>query len=153
MANNEFIVTVAMVSDSEKYVGRVNFEIEETLKQLDENGNESDTNVFSLQEYNLRQQLTKVCKEYRKYLLLANGHLESGQIGMLLFGAKLTIVRELAKAGSPRKSGDGVYERDTYTTEIKAVELSEDAMLEELRASIRENKAMAKMTAANPFAF
>ena len=146
-------VTVAMVSDSEKYVGRINIETEEELIQLDENGKETKVNQFSLQEFNLRQQLTKVCKEYRKYLLLSNGHLESGQVGMLLFGATLTIKRELAKAGTPRKFGEGTYERDTYTTEIVAVEISEDAMLEDLRASIRENKAMAKMTAANPFGF
>jgi len=146
-------VTVAIVSDSEKYVGRVNIETEEELLQLDENGNENKVNFFSLQEFNLRQQLTKCCKEYRKYLLLSNGHLESGQIGMLLFGATLSIVRTLRKAGEPRQNGDGVYERDTYSTEIVDVEIGEDAMIEDLRASIRENKAMARVAIANPFGF
>ena len=146
-------VTVTMVTDSTKYIGRINIETEEQYPQLDEQGVETNVHQFSVQEYALRQQLTKCCKEYRKYLLLSNGHLESGQIGMLLFGAKLEIERTLAKAGTPRKYGEGVYERDVYTTEICGVELSEDAMLEELRASIRENKAMARCAVANPFGF
>lgn len=157
MANNktgEMKVTVTIVSESEKYKGRVNFEIEEELTQLDENGNEVKVSQFSLQEFAMRQQLTKVCKEYRKALLRANGHLAAGQVGMLLFGATLTINRSLAKAGEPRKFGEGTYERDTYTTEIVGVEISkDDAMLDDLAASIREDKAMTRCAVANPFGF
>lgn len=154
-ANNlqEMQVHVTLVTESNKFVGRVNIETEEELIQLDENGNETKVTQFSLQEFALRQQLTKSCKEFRKYLLLSNGNLEAGQIGMLLFGATLDITRTLKKAGEPRQFGEGVYERDTYTTEIVNVELGEDAMLEDLRASIRENKAMARVSMANPFGF
>ena len=147
-----FNVHVSMVSDSTKYVGRINVEIDENLIQIDEHGNETETSQFSFDAYNLRQQLTKVCKEYRKYLLLANGNLESGQIGMLLFGAEITIKRTFAAAGTPRRQGEGNYERDVYITDIEKVELSDDAMLDDLRASIRENKAMARVAIANPFA-
>lgn len=147
-----FDVHVSMVSDSTKYVGRINIEIDESLIYLDEHGNEAETSQFSFDAYNLRQQLTKVCKEYRKYLLLANGNLESGQVGMLLFGAELKIKRTFAAAGTPRRVGEGTYERDTYITDIESVELSDDAMVDDLRASIRENKAMARVAIANPFA-
>ena len=157
MANNktgEMKVTVSMVSESETYKGRVNFEIEEELTQLDEYGNEKQVSQFSLQEYAMRQQLTKACKEYRKALLRADGHLSAGQVGMVLMGATLTINRRLAKAGEPRKFGEGIYERDTYTTEIVGVEINEaDIMLDDLAASIREDKAMARCAVANPFGF
>lgn len=148
----KFNVTVAMVTESEKFVGRVNIECEETFAYIDEHGVETETSQFSLDAYNLRQQLTKVCKEYRKYLLLSNGHLEAGQTGMLLFGATLEIERKIAKAGTPRRSGQGVYERDTYTTDIVSVTLSDEAMIDDLRASIRENKAIKNIAIANPFA-
>jgi hypothetical protein len=146
-------VTVNFVSESEKFVGRTNISIDEPLKQLNEQGVEVETNQFSMDNYALELALREKSKEFRKFALIANGHLETGEIGMLLFGAELEITRVLKHAGEQREVGDGVYERDTYTTKIESVTIGEDAMIDELRASIRERKALAKMTNANPFGF
>lgn len=146
-------VTVNFVSESEKFVGRTNISIDEPLKQLNEQGVEVETHQFSMDNYALELALREKSKEFRKFALIANGHLETGEIGMLLFGAELEITRVLKHAGEQREVGDGVYERDTYTTKIESVTISEDAMIDELRSSIRERKALAKMTNANPFGF
>lgn len=146
-------VHVNFVSESEKYVGRTNINVDETLKQLNEQGTEIDVQQFSMDNYALELSLREKSKDFRKYALIANGHLEIGEIGMLLFGAELEITRTLKKAGEKREVGDGTYERDTYTTHINSVTIGEDAMIDELRASIRERKALAKMTNANPFGF
>lgn len=155
MANkNSMKVTVNFVSNSEKYVGRVNISTDETYKQLDEKGVEKDVNQFSMDDFALEMNLREKCKEYRKFALLGNGKLETGEIGMLLMGATLEIERELKKEGTPREVGEGVYQRDTYTTKIVSVTINpDDAMLDDLRAAIRERKALAKMSAANPFGF
>lgn len=146
-------VHVNFVSESEKYVGRTNISVDEKLKQLNEQGVEVDVQQFSMDNYALELSLREKSKDFRKYALIANGHLEIGEIGMLLFGAELEITRTLKKAGEKREVGDGTYERDTYTTRIDSVSLSEDAMLDELKASIRERKALAKVANANPFGF
>lgn len=147
-------VTVNFVSDSEKFVGRVNVSTDETYKQLDEKGIENDVNQFSMDTFALEMNLREKCKEYRKFALLGNGKLETGEIGMLLMGATLEITRTLKKAGEKREVGEGTYERDTYTTKIDSVTINpEEAMLDDLKASIRERKALAKMSAANPFGF
>ncbi len=146
-------VTVNFVSESEKFVGRTNISVDETLKQLDEHGTEVDTNQFSMDNYALELALREKSKEFRKYALIANGHLEVGEIGMLLFGAEMEITRTLKHAGEQREVGEGTYERDTYTTKIDNITIGEDAMLDDLRASIRERKALAKMSSANPFGF
>lgn len=153
MKEGTFKVHVNLVSDSEKYVGRVNFDIDESLCQLDENGVESFVQQFSLQSFAMRQQLKAVSKDYCKYLLLANGHLESGQVGMLLFGAELEIKRVLRHKDEPRQYGEGTYERDVYSTEIVSVTVNkEEALLDDLKASIRENKALSHIGSANLFA-
>lgn len=147
-------VTVNFVSDSDKFVGRVNISTDETYKQLDENGNEKDVNQFSMDGFALEMALREKCKEYRKQALRANGKLETGEIGMLLMGATMEITRTLKHAGEPREVGEGTYERDTYTTKIESVTINpEEAMLDDLRDSIRERKALAKMSNANPFGF
>ena len=147
-------VTINFVSDSDKFVGRVNISTDETYKQLDEKGVENDVNQFSMDSFALEMNLREKCKEYRKFALLANGKLETGEIGMLLMGASMEITRTLKHAGEPREIGEGTYERDTYTTKIDSVTINPDeAMLDDLRASIRERKALAKMANANPFGF
>ena len=146
-------VTVNFVSESEKYIGRTNISVDEPLKQLNEQGVEVEVNQFSMDNYALELALREKSKEFRKFALIANGHLETGEIGMLLFGATMEITRTLKHAGEAREVGDGVYERDTYTTKIDSVTIGEDAMIDELRSSIRERKALAKMTNANPFGF
>lgn len=146
-------VTVNFVSESEKFVGRTNISVDETLKQLNEQGVEVETNQFSMDNYALELALREKSKEFRKFALIANGHLEVGEIGMLLFGAEMEITRTIKHAGEQREVGTGVYERDTYTTKIESVTIGEDAMIDELRASIRERKALAKMANANPFGF
>lgn len=147
-------VTVNFVSDSDKFVGRVNISTDETYKQLDEKGVENDVNQFSMDSFALEMTLREKCKEYRKYALLANGKLETGEIGMLLMGASMEITRTLKHAGEAREVGEGTYERDTYTTKIDSVTINPDeAMLDDLRTSIRERKALAKMSGANPFGF
>lgn len=146
-------VTINFVSESEKYVGRTNISVDEPLKQLNEQGVEVEVNQFSMDNYALELTLREKSKEFRKFALIANGHLETGEIGMLLFGATMEITRILKHAGEAREVGDGVYERDTYTTKIDSVTIGEDAMFDDLRASIRERKALAKMTNANPFGF
>lgn len=147
-------VHVNFVSDSEKYVGRVNISTDETYKQLDENGVEKDVNQFSMDDFAFEMNLREKCKEYRKFALLGNGKLETGEIGMLLMGATLEIERTLKHEGEPREVGDGVYQRDTWTTKIVSVTINpEEAMLDDLRAAIRERKAIAKMANANPFGF
>lgn len=147
-------VTINFVSDSEKYVNRVNISTDETYKQLDEKGVENDVNQFSMDSFALEMSLREKCKEYRKFALLANGKLETGEIGMLLMGASMEITRTLKHAGDAREVGDGVYERDVYTTKIDSVIINpEEAMLDDLRTSIRERKALAKMANANPFGF
>lgn len=146
-------VTVNFVSESEKFVGRTNISVDESLKQLNEQGVEVETNQFSMDNYALELALREKSKDFRKFALIANGHLEIGEIGMLLFGATMEITRTLKKAGDAREVGEGTYERDTYTTKIDSVTINpEEAMLDDLRASIRERKAMAKMS-ANPFGF
>lgn len=147
-------VTVNFVSDSEKYVGRVNISTDETYKQLDEKGVEKDVSQFSMDSFALEMNLREKCKEYRKFALLGNGKLETGEIGMLLMGATLEVTRTLKHAGEAREVGEGTYERDTYTTKIDSVTINpEEAMLDDLRASIRERKALSKMAGANPFGF
>ena len=147
-------VTINFVSDSDKFVGRVNLSTDESYKQLDEKGVENDVNQFSMDSFALEMNLREKCKEYRKFALLANGKLETGEIGMLLMGAPMEITRTLKKAGEAREVGEGTYERDTYTTKIDSVTINpEEAMLDDLRASIRERKALAKMANANPFGF
>ena len=147
-------VHVNFVAESEKYVGRVNLSTDESYKQLDENGVEKDVNQFSMDSYALELNLREKCKEYRKFALIGNGKLETGEIGMLLMGAELEITRTLKHAGEQREIGEGVYERDTYTTKIDSVTINPDeAMIDELRAAIRERKAIAKMTNANIFGF
>lgn len=146
-------VTVNFINESEKFVGRTNISIDEQLKQLNEQGVEIETNQFSMDNYALELALRETSKEFRKFALIANGHLEVGEIGMLLFGAELDITRELKHAGEQREVGEGTYERDTYTTKINAVKISDDAMIDELRSSIRERKALSKMANANPFGF
>lgn len=146
-------VTINFVSESEKYVGRINISVDEPLKQLNEQGVEVEVNQFSMDNYALELALREKSKEFRKFALIANGHLETGEIGMLLFGATMEITRTLKHAGEAREVGNGVYERDTYTTKIDSVTIGEDAMVDELRANIRERKALAKMTNANPFGF
>lgn len=147
-------VKVNFVSESEKFVGRVNVSTDEMYKQLDENGNEKDVNQFSLDAFALEMILREKCKEYRKFALIANGKLETGEIGMLLMGATLDIDRVLKHAGEAREVGDGVYERDTYTTKINSITIDEEeAMLAELKDAIRERKALAKVAIANPFGF
>ena len=146
-------VTINFVSESEKYIGRTNISVDEPLKQLNEQGVEVEVNQFSMDNYALELALREKSKEFRKFALIANGHLETGEIGMLLFGATMEITRTLKHAGEAREVGDGVYERDTYTTKIDSVTIGEDAMIDELRSSIRERKALAKMTNANPFGF
>ena len=147
-------VNVNFVSDSEKYPGRVNISTDETYKQLDEKGVEKDVNQFSMDDFALEMNLREKCKEYRKFALLGNGKLETGEIGMLLMGATLEIERELKHEGEPREVGEGTYQRDTWTTKIISVTINpEEAMIDDLRASIRERKALAKISNANPFGF
>lgn len=147
-------VIVNFVSDSEKYPGRVNISTDESYKQLDEKGVENNVNQFSIDNFALEMTLREKCKEYRKFALLGNGKLETGEIGMLIMGATLGIERELKHEGEPREVGDGTYQRDTWTTKITSITINPDeAMIDDLRASIRERKAIAKMTDANPFGF
>lgn len=150
-------VTINFVSDSEKFVGRVNINTNESYKQLDEKGVEKDVNQFSMDSFALEMTLREKCAEYRRFALLGNGKLETGEIGMLLMGATAEITRTLKKAGEAREVGEGTYERDTYTTKIDSITINTDpntgAMIDDLRASIRERKALAKMANANPFGF
>ena len=150
-------VTINFVSDSEKFVGRVNINTNESYKQLDEKGVEKDVNQFSMDSFALEMALREKCAEYRRFALLGNGKLETGEIGMLLMGATAEITRTLKKACEAREVGEGIYERDTYTTKIDSITINTDpnsgAMIDDLRASIRERKALAKMANANPFGF
>ena len=68
-------VTINFVSDSDKFVGRVNLSTDESYKQLDEKGVENDVNQFSMDSFALEMALREKCKEYRKFALLGNGKL------------------------------------------------------------------------------
>lgn len=145
--------TILFVENSQKYVGRINVQVADKMKQINEHGEEVETDVFSMDTFALTRSLRGVSRDFLKWSLRKGADLTAGEIGMLFFGAEIEIERVLRKAGEARQYGEGTYERDTYTTEIKSVKISDDALLDDLKESIKESKVAAVAVSANPFGF
>lgn len=145
--------TVLFVENSAKYVGRINVQIADKVKQLNEHGEEVETDVFSMDNFALTRSLRAASRDFLKWSLRKGSDLTAGEIGMLLFGAEIEIERTLRKEGDARQYGEGTYERDTYTTEIKSVKISDEALLDDLKESIKEGKVAQAVATANPFGF
>lgn len=144
---------VLFVENSQKYVGRINVQVSDKMKQLNEHGEEVETDVFSMDAFALTRSLRAASRDFLKWSLRKGSDLTAGEIGMLLFGAEIEIERVLRKEGEARQYGEGTYERDTYTTEIKKVTISDEALLDELKESIKEGKVAQAVATANPFGF
>lgn len=144
---------VLFVENSQKYVGRINVQVSDKMKQLNEHGEEIETDVFSMDAFALTRALRAASRDFLKWSLRKGADLTAGEIGMLLFGSEIEIERVLRKEGEARQYGEGTYERDTYTTEIKKVTISDEALLEELKESIKEGKVAQAVATANPFGF
>lgn len=148
------VVTVLFAEASTKYVGRVNIQTDALMLKLNEHGEEEETDTFSQESFALTRQLRSCSRDFLKWSLKAGRDLAPNEIGMLLFGAKLTISRTLKHEGEKRDFSDEPYSRDTYATRILAVEINKDeALLDELAESIKESKLAAAAATANPFGF
>lgn len=127
----EYDVLVLGTEVSPKYPERVSFLVSEDLPQYNENGELITRNDFTLHEYNSHIQLRKLCRRYAKMMAYNDARpLDAGVLGATVAGAKMHIKRTLKHENEPREEingkSAGVYEHDTFVTEILSVEL-EDA--------------------------
>lgn len=148
------VVTVLFVEASKKYVDSVNIQTDALMVKLNEHGEEEETDTFSQKSFALTRQLRSCSRDFLKWSLKAGRDLAPNEIGMLLFGSKLTISRTLKHEGEKRDFSEETYSKDAYATRILAVEINKDeALLDELAESIKESKLADASVKANPFGF
>ena len=92
---------VLFVENSAKYVGRINVQIADKVKQLNEHGEEVETDVFSMDNFALTRSLRAVSRDFLKWSLRKGSDLTAGEIGMLLFRAEIEMERTGRKEGEP----------------------------------------------------
>lgn len=93
------------------------------FKQVDGVTVDADVNYFSSARYPLIQVLSNLNEDIAMFKCMFDGEFCQKEFGGLLFGAKLTITRELKAAGEI--VDDEPLERDAYITRITKIELSE----------------------------
>lgn len=125
---------IATVKGVRVYVGEDNANVTLTLDKefkglkRDENGTFAETNVNTINLFRsaLTAQLCEVNDDIAMYRATLDHAFGQKEFGVILFNAKLTIVRELHKAGEI--VNDKALERDCYITTIRKVELSDRAI-------------------------
>lgn len=87
---------------------------------------EADVETISLSRSALTRQLCDCNDDIALFRATCDKAFNQRQFGIILFGAKLTIERELKAAGE--EVNDKVLERDCYITSIVGVTLSDKAI-------------------------
>ena len=126
----EFEVTVTSTRVSKEYPDRIEFLIIGTLPQFNKDGELLQKDSFSLHEYNAEIQLRKLCRRYNKMTAWNDAKpLDPGELGAVIGGATMKIKRTLRHKDEPREEvngkSSGVYENDTFTTEILSVDITD----------------------------
>lgn len=91
---------------------------------------EANVDTISFSRGSLTRQLCDLSDDIALYRSSRGQSFGQKEFGVILFGAKLTITRELKAAGEVIGEGDSAYvvERDCYITTITNVKLSDRAI-------------------------
>lgn len=158
MAKRESItheVVVTSVQPSNEFKNQVVISVDTDLIQINEDGKEEKKRYFHIDLTRLQIILQTASKLYKKsQRRISNMNVTLNIVACILDGAKIKIVREFAEENTPRKYGTGVYEHDTYTTDIVEIidESIDDDKKEELTDLIKDANTMIAAEKANFFA-
>lgn len=129
--NFEFVATIDMVATTEHYSNNLTVILDRDIVGYDRENKLTVKNSFHKNIVELVKQVKSSSPAIRQAeaIALVRGKAINPDVFLALHGAKVRCIKEFHKNGTPNLSG-GTFNKDTYVTQIVAIELHIDPVFE-----------------------